>query len=59
MEEKEMNESAQIRERFLANTREHFLISSATIGKMQPAEHKGGKSCCCGTSEQQRRPSGC
>lgn len=57
MKENEMNESAKIRERFLANTREHFLIGGATTDKMQPTEHKGGKSCCC-TSEQQRRQSG-
>lgn len=58
MEGNEMNESAQIRERFLANTREHFLISGTPIGKRQPAEHQGGKSCCCCAGEQQRRQSG-
>lgn len=59
MGKNEMNESAQIRERFLANTRAHFLIDGATIGETHPAEQKGGKSRNCGTSEQQRRQSGC
>lgn len=58
MEKNEMNESAQIRERFLANAREHFLTGGATIGAMQPAEQKGGKSRNRGTNEQQRRQPG-
>ena len=52
MEENDMNESSQIRERFLADARQHFFADDSTIGKMQSATRQNNNPCRCSTDQQ-------
>jgi hypothetical protein len=52
MEENEMNELNQIRERFLADAREHFFTDSTHTGKAHPAARQNHNPCRC-TEHQQ------
>jgi len=45
MEENEMKEFSQIRERFLADARRHFLAGDATAGQLQNATRKNIDQC--------------
>lgn len=58
MEENEMNESSQIRERFLDDTRQHFFADDSSIGKMQSATRQNNNPCRCSTDEQRYGKSG-
>lgn len=58
MKEDEMNEPSQIRERFLADARQHFFADHATSGKTQSAARLNNNPCRCGTNEQRFGQSG-
>lgn len=58
MEENDMNESSQIRERFLADTRQHFFADDSTIGKMQSTARQSNNPRRSGTDEQHCGKSG-
>jgi hypothetical protein len=58
MEENEMNEFSQIRERFLAETRQHFFAEVSTTGKMQSASRQNNNPCRTGTDETRCGQSG-
>lgn len=58
MEENDMNESKQIRERFLADTRQHFFADDSIIGRMQAATRQNNNPCRCSTDQPRHGKSG-
>lgn len=58
MEEKDMNEFSQIRERFLANTRQHFFAADSSAKMMQSATRQNSNSCHSGTDVQRSGKAG-
>lgn len=58
MEENDMNEFSQIRERFLADARQHFFSDDSTAGKMQSASRQNNNPCRSGMDDQRCGKSG-
>lgn len=52
MEENDMNETSQIRERFLADARQHLFADDSTIGRMQSATRQSNNPCRGNANEQ-------
>ena len=52
MEENDMNEPSQIRERFLADARQHFFAANSTSGKNPPTTRQNNNPCRCTSDEQ-------
>jgi len=53
-----MNESKQIRERFLAETRQHFFADDSIIDRMQAATRQNNNPCRCSTDQPRHGKSG-
>ena len=58
MEENDMNEFNQIRERFLADTRQHFLAGDTHTGMTCCTAQANGNVCSTGSNEQKNRQAG-
>jgi hypothetical protein len=52
MEQNQMNEFNQIREQFLADTRQHFFADDASISKTHSATRQNNNPCRCSTHQQ-------
>lgn len=52
MEENNMNESKQIRERFLADTRQHFFAAESANGETQSASRQNNNPRHCSMEER-------